>query len=339
MKQYISEYEKFVFLSESGSFTQSENWSNVKCEWGSERIVIKNESGNIIGTMQILIKNVPFMNTTFMYAPRGPVCDYHDFAVLKKIMDKAKLLAKKYNAYMLKIDPMLDYTDIEAINNLKNLGFIYNNDTPEDNTIQCQRNYILDIKNKSEDEVFSSFHSKWRYNIRLAERKEVFCGYYKKEKLNDFCMLMQETGKRDGFAIRSKEYFERFFDAFGENARLYMCYSPNGEAISGALSVRYGNRVSYIYGASSNEQRNLMPNYLMQWNMIKWAIESQCDIYDFMGIPHYDEENHPNYGVYRFKRGFNGRVVRYAGEFDYIFSHTKHTVISFVLHSIGYTKL
>jgi len=82
-----------------------------------------------------------------------------------------------------------------------------------------------------------------------------------------------------------------------------------------------------------------MPNYLMQWNMIKWAIESQCDIYDFMGIPHCDEENHSNYGVYRFKKGFNGEIVKYAGEFDYIFSNVKHTVISFLLHSIGYTKL
>lgn len=130
---------------------------------------------------------------------------------------------------------------------------------------------------------------------------------------------MQATGKRDGFAIRSKEYFEKFLYAFEENARLYMCYSPDGEAISGALTVRYGNRVSYVYGASSDTQRNLMPNYLMQWNMIKWAIESQCDIYDFMGIPHCDEENHSNYGVYRFKKGFNGEIVKYAGEFDYIF--------------------
>lgn len=339
MKQYMSEYEKFVFLNSSGSFTQSENWCKIKNEWKSERIIIRDESGNIIGTMQILIKNIPLMNTVFMYAPRGPVCDCHNLDILSKIIEQAKLLAEKHKAYMLKIDPMISYDDIESINNLKRLGFKYNANTPEDNTIQCQRNYILDIKNKTEDEIFSSFHSKWRYNIRLAVRKGVSCKYYGVEKLDDFCELMQVTGKRDGFAIRSKEYFEKFLSAFEENARLYMCYSPDGEAISGALTVRYGNRVSYVYGASSDTQRNLMPNYLMQWNMIKWAIESQCDIYDFMGIPHCDEENHSNYGVYRFKKGFNGEIVKYAGEFDYIFSNVKHTVISFLLHSIGYTKL
>lgn len=339
MKQYISEYERFVSLNTFGNFTQSENWCKIKCEWQSERIIVRNKNENIVGTMQILIKNIPVMRTTLMYAPRGPVCDFHNFEILSKIISEAKLLAKKYNAYMLKIDPMIDYTDTEAINNLRKLGFEYNADTPEDNTIQCQRNYILDIKNKTEDEVFSSFHSKWRYNIRLASRKGVLCGYYGVEKLDDFCKLMQETGKRDGFSIRSKEYFERFFSAFGENARLYICYSPYGDAISGALAVNYGGRVSYVYGASSNTHRNLMPNYLMQWNMIKWAIESQCNIYDFMGIPHCDEKNHSNYGVYRFKKGFNGKIVRYAGEFDYIFSNVKNTIISFLLHSIGYSKL
>lgn len=339
MEKFISEYEKFISSNKPGNFMQSENWSNIKREWKSERVIVRDKNQNIIGAMQILIKKIPFMNTVFMYAPRGPICDYHNFEVLDQIIYQAKGIAKKYNAYILKIDPMIDYEDTEAINNLKKLGFKYKENTPEDNTIQCQRNYILDIRDKSEDEVFASFHSKWRYNIRLAVRKGVLCGYYGTEKSDDFCRLMQETGKRDGFDIRSKEYFERFFSAFNENARLYMCYAPSGEAISGALAIKYCDRVSYVYGASSNSQRNLMPNYLMQWNMIKWAIESECETYDFMGIPHCDNEEHPNYGVYRFKKGFNGRIIRYAGEFDYVFAPVKHNIISFALHSMGYSKL
>ena len=143
MKQYMSEYEKFVFLNSSGSFTQSENWCKIKNEWQSERIIIRDKSGNILGTMQILIKNIPLMNTVFMYAPRGSVCDCHNLDILSKIIEQAKLLAEKHKAYMLKIDPMISYDDIESINNLKRLGFKYNANTPEDNTIQCQRNYIL----------------------------------------------------------------------------------------------------------------------------------------------------------------------------------------------------
>lgn len=339
MPEYDSEYEKFVSLSKFGSFTQSENWCDVKKSWKSERVTVCDENGNINGAMQILIRKVPFLNTSFMYAPRGPVCDYHDKEILNGLFEKAKALSKKYHAYMLKIDPMIDAADTEAINNLMSLDFRYDAAALEDDTVQCMRNYILDIHGKTADEVFNSFHSKWKYNIRLAARKGVNCGYYGEEKLDDFCKLMEETGKRDSFSVRSKEYFSDFLKAFGENARLYMCYAPDGEAISGALAVRYADRVSYVYGASGNSQRNLMPNYIMQWNMIKWAIESGCDIYDFMGIPHCDDESHPNYGVYRFKKGFNGHIKKYAGEFDYIFSPAKYTIISFMLHSLGYKKM
>lgn len=63
-----------------------------------------------------------------------------------------------------------------------------------------------------------------------------------------------------------------------------------------------------------------MPNHLMQWTMIQWAIENGCFLYDFQGIPGYTDENDPNYGIYKFKKGFNGEVVEFAGEFDRIYS-------------------
>lgn len=89
--------------------------------------------------------------------------------------------------------------------------------------------------------------------------------------------------------------------------------------MSGALLVNYANVASYVYGCSSNEYRKYMPNYLMQWTMIKYATESGCHTYDFCGIPYWYDETHKNYGVYRFKQGFNGKVKTYAGEFDYVF--------------------
>lgn len=334
----LSEYEKFVMSSENVSFMQSECWQRVKKEWGSEKIIVRDEFGNINGAMQILIKKIPFLNTCFMYAPRGPVCDIRDTYTLRQLIERAKLLADKYNAFVLKLDPMIPYDDYESVNILTGMGFRHNPDMPEDNSVQSLQNYILDIGNRTGEEVFGSFHSKWRYNIRLAKRRGVECDYHN-SSLDAFYELMSETGKRDGFCIRSKEYFKNMLDAFGDNARLYMCYTPQGEEISGALAIRFGDRVSYVYGCSTSRHRELMPNYLMQWNMISWAIESGCRIYDFMGIPHCNEENHPNYGVYRFKKGFNGRVVKYAGEFDYIFSRMKHFEISFMLNLLGYKKM
>ena len=119
-----------------------------------------------------------------------------------------------------------------------------------------------------------------------------------------------------------------------------MCYFPQGIIpLSGAIAVCYGDRVSYVYGASTAKHRNLMPNYLMQWQMISWAIESGCRIYDFMGVPHFEDESHPNYGVYRFKKGFNGTAVTYAGEFNLILSGQKYRLARNILRMKGYKKI
>jgi lipid II:glycine glycyltransferase (peptidoglycan interpeptide bridge formation enzyme) len=136
--------------------------------------------------------------------------------------------------------------------------------------------------------------------------------------LDDFMRLMVTTGERDGFSIRSKGYFAQMLDSLGGHARLYMAYY-DGKAVSGALTTNYGGKTCYIYGASDNAHRNVMPNYLIQWEMIRWAIGTGCTVYDFQGIDGTLDESSRLYGLYRFKRGFGGTVDELAGEFDYVY--------------------
>jgi len=84
------------------------------------------------------------------------------------------------------------------------------------------------------------------------------------------------------------------------------------------LAILYGDKVWYLYGASSNEHRNLMPNYLLQWSMIQWAIENNCRVYDFRGVSGDISEDNPHYGLYRFKKGFGGDFTEFVGEYDYV---------------------
>ena len=130
--------------------------------------------------------------------------------------------------------------------------------------------------------------------------------------------MMLETGVRDGFVVRDREYFSNMLKNLGDKARLYMAYSGD-IPIAGTLAILYGDKVWYLYGASSNKYRNFMPNYLLQWSMIKWAIESGCRIYDFRGVSGDISEDNPLYGLYRFKKGFNGDFCEFVGEFDYVF--------------------
>ena len=100
--------------------------------------------------------------------------------------------------------------------------------------------------------------------------------------------------------------------------KLMMAFHED-KPISGIIDIIYGNKIWYLYGASSNEHRNLMPNYLLQWEMIRYAIENKKDIYDFRGVSGVVDESHPQYGLYRFKKGFGAEFTEYIGEIYFNF--------------------
>jgi lipid II:glycine glycyltransferase (peptidoglycan interpeptide bridge formation enzyme) len=101
-----------------------------------------------------------------------------------------------------------------------------------------------------------------------------------------------------------------------------------------------------MYGSSSNKHRNLMPTYLVQWEAISWAKAKGCQHYDLCGIPDMDEDvleaavrdrdvlegDIPElWGVYRFKRGFGGQVIRYVGAYDYIYKPLRHRLFNWAM--------
>ena len=310
------EYEEFVSHHPRGEFTQSIHWQEVKNNWQFEAVVSRNPEGEIVGACGVLIQKVPLFGTSFMYSPRGPICDLKDLAVLRDLKAGVDALAKIYHAHTFKMDPDVPAEDTFFIKVAEEMGFkrFYGPDGFE--TIQARFNYRLPLAGRTEDEIFMGFHQKTRYNIRLAIKKGVEVRPVGKEYLDDFMRIYATTGQRDGFNIRPKAYLERMLDALGVHVRLYMGFYQ-GEPVCGAITTNYAGKTCYVYGASDNAHRNVMPNYLMQWEMIRWAIETGCSVYDFQGISgDLENENGHMYGLYRFKRGFGGRVDELAGEFD-----------------------
>ncbi|MFQ5422008.1 MAG: lipid II:glycine glycyltransferase FemX, partial [Anaerolineae bacterium] len=91
-----------------------------------------------------------------------------------------------------------------------------------------------------------------------------------------------------------------------------------GEPVAAVVLVKYGRHAIYMYGASTGKERNRMPNYLLQWEAIRWAKAQGCEVYDFWGAPDDFVETDRMWGVWRFKAGFNGQVVRTIGAWDYV---------------------
>lgn len=313
-----AEFESFIAAHEKGHFMQSRLWAGCKTAWEWAGIAVRNGEGQLVGAMSVLIRRLPGIPVSLMYAGRGPVCDLTDEGVLAELCQGARALAKKCRGYLLKIDPDILSSDTAAIAALGRAGFRLRDSGKNFEGIQPRYVFRLYLSGRTEEEIFASFEQKTRYNIRLSGRKGVEVRLCGEEMVESFAAIMRETGERDGFIVRNAEYFRGMLRALGEHARLYMAFYED-KPVAGTLAIGYGDKVWYLYGASSNSYRNVMPNYALQWAMIRWAVERGARIYDFRGVSGDLSEDNPLYGLYRFKKGFNGDFTEFAGEFDLAF--------------------
>lgn len=313
------ELEEFFEHHKKSHFLQSPEWAKVKSEWKHEMIVIKNEQKEIEATMSILLRKIPILNRYIMYAPRGFVCDYHNKEILKKLTTEAKKIAKKYKAFIFRLDPDIPKTDKIFENIIKEIGYKQKKNNKRQ---ELQPKWIsrITLTGKTEDELLQSFSEKHRYNVRLAKRKGVTLRDGTREDLPIFYDIMKITEARDEFYVRSLSYFEKIWDAMSPNHIRLIFAEYEGKPISAVLPIKYGNKVWYLYGGSSNEHRNLMPNYLLQFEMMKWGIETNCDVYDFRGISGVLSEKHPQHGIYKFKKGFNGDIIELVDEMYIVYN-------------------
>ena len=324
-KTNLDEYEAFVQGHPKGHFAQSVLWAKQKPAWDWKAIICRDEAGKIKGSIAFLIRKMPVVRKRMMYACRGPVCDLDDRATFGELMAAARILAKEEKAYVIKIDPDVPSGNTEFAKLLTDFGFRTRDTGKNFEAIQPKYVFRLYLNGRSEEELMASFHQKWRYNIRLAVKKGVEVRLCGKEMVPDFARIMVETGVRDNFATRPPEYFAAMLDNLGDKCRLYMAFHE-GQPIAGTLAIHYGDKVWYLYGASSNEHRNLMPNYLLQWNMIQWAVETGSRVYDFRGVSGDLSEDNPHYGLYRFKKGFGGEFTEFMGEYDYVLNRLSYFI-------------
>ncbi len=191
---------------------------------------------------------------------------------------------------------------------------------PASSDVQPPSTVVVDLSTGL-DQILSQMKSKTRYNIRLAERRGVEASRRGLEDFDAWYSLYRETARRDRIAIHSAEYYRALFELSTEFAgrrpelRLYLA-THGDDLLAGIITAFHGRRATYLYGASSNEKRNLMPAYLLQWRAMQDAAEFGCTEYDLFGIPPSDDPDHPMSGLYRFKTGFGGKVIHRPGCWD-----------------------
>lgn len=195
----LAEYEAFVQSHPKGHFAQSSLWAKQKPAWKWRAIVSRGADGRIRGSIAFLIRTMPYIHKTMLYACRGPVCDLDDRETFGELVAAARELAKEYKAYVIKIDPDVPVENEDFRRMLEDFGFRTRHGGKNFEAIQPKFVFRLWLNGRTEDELMASFHQKWRYNIRLAVKKGVEVRVCGKEMVPDFARLMLTTGVRDGF--------------------------------------------------------------------------------------------------------------------------------------------
>ncbi len=314
-------WDQFIDGHPGGHFLQSWGWGELKAStgWYPFRLFLwDEEQQQVVAAAQVLRRTAPALPSwagSLAYIPKGPVIDWSDPMLCRAFFTQLNAYLHARGALALRMEPnravssIIEPTPGAAISpaskdtyaELTPLLALY--PAPP---VQPVRSIVLNLM-VDETTLLAGMKEKWRYNVRLAERKGVTVRSAQTvEDVQTWYALMQATSVRDQFGIHTFDYYLKAWHIFvpRQQARLFLA-----EFDGHLLAI-------YLYGASSNEYRNLMPNYLLQWEAIRWAKSQGALQYDFWGIPETDREEEAMAGVYRFKRGWGGEIVRFVGCYE-----------------------
>jgi lipid II:glycine glycyltransferase (peptidoglycan interpeptide bridge formation enzyme) len=298
-------------------------FKRVTTGWNPLRVAFR-QGENVVAMASIGIRQIGPLKV--MYVPKGPAMDYENAGLYTEVFDYLQRLARQNFAVWLKIDPdvvaargvpnepddVLYLPGQSVIHALQSRGWQLSGDQ-----VQFRNTITLDLR-PDEDALLAQMSQNTRRKVRTAEKKGVTVRAGTVNDLDMLYSLYKTTGDRDGFITRPLDYYRQAWERFMQAGLAHVLIAEaEGMAIAHVILFHFGRACWYFYGASANEQRDKMPNYLLQWEAIRWAKAQGYEVYDFWGAPDKFDESDSMWGVYEFKRGFRGTVTRHIGAWDY----------------------
>ncbi len=335
-----AQWEAFITAHPRAHVLQQWAWGDLKAAfgWQSDRIALINTSGEIAAAAQVLYRRLPFRLGTMAYLAMGPLVsdnmqgasDQLEVALWKAI----DATSQKHHAAFLKWEPgIFANLSSNAITDISVLSTQYpalpDGFRPSPQTVQPPNTVMIDISS-SEESIMARMNQGTRRKIRQSLKNGITYREGTKADVTIFTGMMNTTGERNAFGVHDPTYYAKAYDLFvpqGDSALIIA--EHEGDPLAGIMVFAKGQTAWYLYGASSNVKRNLMGAYGVQWAAIQWAKAKGCTEYDMWGIPDADEttleaqfESRSDglWGVYGFKRGWGGSVVRSLGAWDKVYN-------------------
>jgi peptidoglycan pentaglycine glycine transferase (the first glycine) len=304
--------------NQNEEFLQSAQWSEFQQAVGRKTFHLKAE-----GFSAFLIEHTLPIVGSYLYCPRGPILDMENKGqgISEKISGMLEL-AKKENAGWIRIDA----------DNMQNLELFKERisakivKAPHD--MQPKEVFVINIS-KDAEILLNEMKPKTRYNINLAKKKGVDIKIQNLENkyVEDFLRLTKEMAARQGITAHPGEYYRKMIESLPEEMLKIYVAEFEGKVLAANLVLFYGTTATYLHGASSNDNRNVMAPFLLQWQAILDAKEKGCMKYDFGGVK--TNSNDGSWaGITQFKLGFSPNTVpvEFPGSYDIVINPRKYAV-------------
>jgi peptidoglycan pentaglycine glycine transferase (the first glycine) len=305
-------WDRFIEDHPQAHILQTSLWGGLKSAFGWKPNYVQQDG---MGAL-ILFRRLP-LGLSVGYIPRGPVGE----GAWADYWPEVDALCRQERAIFLRVEPDIWEPVSPEFFQSHLPGFVQS-----EQTVQPPRTITIDLRG-DEEQILMAMKSKTRYNIRLAQRKDVVVR--ESEDIRAFHRMMLTTGERDAFGVHSLDYYQRAYDCFAPHGACVLLVAEyQGQPLAALMAFAQGDTAWYFYGASTNEERNRMPTYLLQWEAMRWAKNKGCQAYDLWGVPDLSEDELEDdfldrsdglWGVYRFKRGFGGELKRTIGAWDRIY--------------------
>ncbi len=308
---------------------QSPFWNTFKSQTGWHGTLIQLPHAQ--SPTQLLFRPLP-LGLKLAYVPKGPTLDWQNTTISQHGLQKLIQAAQLPGVIFLKIEP-----DIPRTANIAEL--LLGNGFQPGKTIQPPATILVDLS-PAEADILAAMKSKTRYNIRLAARKGVSVREGTAADLTTFHQLSEITAQRDNFGVHALSYYQTIYQLFPPENRALLIAESDGEPLAALMVFAWDGVGYYLYGASSNAQRNKMPAYLLQWEAMRWAKAHGCHTYDLWGVPdapaeqlerEFTNRSDGLWGVYRFKRGFGGTLSYSIGAYDFVYAKPIYLLFNKIL--------
>lgn len=314
---------------------QSWEWGEFREKTGLPVVRFVSGTGKNLQGFQLTIHSIPFTPWNIGYLPK---CNLPT----KEVIEELKKIGRKYNCTYIQIEP-----HVEIVQNSKVKGQNYKSKVKSLGLLESLRplffkyTFIIDLT-KSEEEIVAKMHPKARYNIRVAQKH----GVRVEERVDNeafkiFLKLYFETIKRQKYfghtpgyhrllwqTIKSRKSKVKSQNDNSLSARILIAYytppdSKNKTPLAAWMIFKFGDKIYYPYGGSSDKYKNVMANNLVVWEAIKLGKKLGAREFDLWGClgPNANPKD-PWYGFHRFKQGYGGKLIEYVGSYDLVLNPT-----------------